>query len=90
MDKLKKSSKNLFFLVMLLFLTKLDASILVSEREIEIESEKAWEQMKTSLPISRDLSKRTQVTCIAKKIICLLYTSPSPRDAHESRMPSSA
>ena len=24
------------------------------------------------------------------KFICLLYTSPSPRDAHESRMPSSA
>ena len=23
-------------------------------------------------------------------IFCLLYTSPSPRDAHESRMPSSA
>ena len=26
----------------------------------------------------------------AKNISCLLYTSPSPRDAHESRMPSSA
>ena len=26
--------------------------------------------------------------CVPK--ICLLYTSPSPRDAHESRMPSSA
>ena len=26
-------------------------------------------------------------TCI---LSCLLYTSPSPRDAHESRMPSSA
>ena len=25
-----------------------------------------------------------------KDIFCLLYTSPSPRDAHESRMPSSA
>ena len=25
-----------------------------------------------------------------QNIICLLYTSPSPRDAHESRMPSSA
>ena len=25
-----------------------------------------------------------------KNLICLLYTSPSPRDAHESRMPSSA
>ena len=24
------------------------------------------------------------------KYTCLLYTSPSPRDAHESRMPSSA
>ena len=23
-------------------------------------------------------------------VACLLYTSPSPRDAHESRMPSSA
>ena len=25
-----------------------------------------------------------------KRFPCLLYTSPSPRDAHESRMPSSA
>ena len=34
-------------------------------------------------------------TCIGKLKsgtveLCLLYTSPSPRDAHESRMPSSA
>ena len=27
---------------------------------------------------------------LASLNICLLYTSPSPRDAHESRMPSSA
>ena len=27
---------------------------------------------------------------IAQYETCLLYTSPSPRDAHESRMPSSA
>ena len=26
----------------------------------------------------------------AELVACLLYTSPSPRDAHESRMPSSA
>ena len=25
-----------------------------------------------------------------KDVICLLYTSPSPRDVEESRMPSSA
>ena len=27
---------------------------------------------------------------MGKDHTCLLYTSPSPRDAHESRMPSSA
>ena len=27
---------------------------------------------------------------VAELMFCLLYTSPSPRDAHESRMPSSA
>ena len=27
---------------------------------------------------------------IKNSMTCLLYTSPSPRDAHESRMPSSA
>ena len=27
---------------------------------------------------------------LTKVTACLLYTSPSPRDAHESRMPSSA
>ena len=32
------------------------------------------------------------IGCIAWgfHLACLLYTSPSPRDAHESRMPSSA
>ena len=27
---------------------------------------------------------------VDKNVICLLYTSPSPRDVEESRMPSSA
>ena len=29
-------------------------------------------------------------TLRGKTIVCLLYTSPSPRDVEESRMPSSA
>ena len=29
-------------------------------------------------------------TASRETLSCLLYTSPSPRDAHESRMPSSA
>ena len=32
----------------------------------------------------------TQAIGLIPFIGCLLYTSPSPRDAHESRMPSSA
>ena len=32
----------------------------------------------------------SQVADIAHDINCLLYTSPSPRDVEESRMPSSA
>ena len=34
--------------------------------------------------------KLTIAVCRALHETCLLYTSPSPRDAHESRMPSSA
>ena len=35
-------------------------------------------------------SQAYQEAVTTKNRICLLYTSPSPRDAHESRMPSSA
>ena len=33
---------------------------------------------------------KTPPAAVLLKKNCLLYTSPSPRDAHESRMPSSA
>ena len=62
-------TKLSFCLIVIFSVFKTEAALLVSEREIVIESQKAWEQMKTSLPISRDLSKRTQVNCIAKRII---------------------
>ena len=44
-------------------------ALLVSEREIEIKSEKAWEQMLAQNPRSRDLTKRALVRCVAKNII---------------------
>ena len=31
-----------------------------------------------------------EVVDVTHRVICLLYTSPSPRDVEESRMPSSA
>ena len=39
--------------------------------------------------MTADADRRNAFTEFKNKI-CLLYTSPSPRDAHESRMPSSA
>ena len=35
-------------------------------------------------------AKKKSKTSPERDLPCLLYTSPSPRDAHESRMPSSA
>ena len=36
------------------------------------------------------IRRRRMCECGERFTTCLLYTSPSPRDAHESRMPSSA
>ena len=41
--------------------------------------------------ILRDGTSRILISCkVNDENICLLYTSPSPRDVEESRMPSSA
>ena len=40
------------------------------------------------IPISRIPIR--ELTTLGEDILCLLYTSPSPRDVEESRMPSSA
>ena len=43
-----------------------------------------------SLFDASDLSQELMGDSIFSNMICLLYTSPSPRDVEESRMPSSA
>ena len=48
---------------------------------------KDW-RLSQSEAITRD--RRPDLWQLYKKINCLLYTSPSPRDVEESRMPSSA
>ena len=48
-------------------------------------------EVKTIDQIRKELDqKNNQPKVVSQPIDCLLYTSPSPRDAHESRMPSSA
>ena len=64
-------------------------SHLVHEQELEHLIFKSWIYAlhASEIPQSGDY----QLLEIGEdNIICLLYTSPSPRDAHESRMPSSA
>ena len=48
---------------------------------------KACEEIKKCSIIGIDTETKPS---FKKGIVCLLYKSPSPRDAHESRMPSSA
>ena len=38
----------------------------------------------------RDIEHNEVIVCFNPVILCLLYTSPSPRDKRQSRMPSSA
>ena len=40
--------------------------------------------------IFNDIGNNDYIYQVIQESVCLLYTSPSPRDAHESRMPSSA
>ena len=39
---------------------------------------------------NEDLKEVADIGYTVHNIVCLLYTSPSPRDVEESRMPSSA
>ena len=44
----------------------------------------------TLLEPNERLGKKLNITGKGRCNVCLLYTSPSPRDVEESRMPSSA
>ena len=44
----------------------------------------------TLLTRGGNVAEEAIVECISGAIICLLYTSPSPRNRQKSRMPSSA
>ena len=47
-----------------------------------------WQRLTGSLPLATGIALTTTAVTLATG--CLLYTSPSPRDVEESRMPSSA
>ena len=49
-----------------------------------------WSQLQASTAISKMLGDEAVCSSSDKSYLCLLYTSPSPRDGLLSRMPSSA
>ena len=70
---------------------------ILNEREQEIiharklsEVPKTLEELSKAYKISRERVRQIEEKAFAKLQICLLYTSPSPRDKRQSRMPSSA
>ena len=62
-----------------------------SEKKIELKIKSKLEQKKKKKTPDDGFKKNKVVNEVLDKItICLLYTSPSPRDGLLSRMPSSA
>ena len=57
-----------------------------SKRGLDVRSD----DLARALDEADPLREYRQQFCFPPPHNCLLYTSPSPRDAHESRMPSSA
>ena len=62
-------TKYICMIALIAIVTVAESALLISELEIQIEAEQQWEQMTSQLPISRDLSKRTLIRCVAKNII---------------------
>ena len=52
--------------------------------------EEAMQAVKTLIAWAGDNPNREGLVETPKRVVCLLYTSPSPRDTAISRMPSSA
>ena len=66
-----------------------------SEKKSGFILDRGFHVLQTGYPLASELFDYDAMGCQAFEpgaliISCLLYTSPSPRDAHKSRMPSSA
>ena len=71
-----------FYLKISVAIVELKASLNIGDKILIKGATTNFEQTVESMQIEHKNIERAEA--------CLLYTSPSPRDAHESRMPSSA
>ena len=88
-DKISKISTGFLYLVAVFGTTGVKTSIKNYTLKA-IKNVKKQTKGKIPVGIGFGVSTPEDVKRYIKAGACLLYTSPSPRDAHESRMPSSA
>ena len=64
----------------------------LGEDDLDVIQARIAERIEVSRPAVSEMMKRLEVEGLieAGRDICLLYTSPNPRDRTRSRMPSSA
>ena len=85
--------KELFLLIFLIFLQSCSGGRIGNFLESsfnDLETMSKDEDYQKNLLNKKILSEEKKVIDDKKIKTCLLYTSPSPRDVEESRMPSSA
>ena len=72
------------------FVVRLDVQVIKSAKERAKKLYETLEQIDKELETHEFKEIPTKLKAMLKKDVCLLYTSPSPRDLSTSRMPSSA
>ena len=62
----------------------------IAEDAVKINAKVLWLQYGIKNDAAEKIANDAKIKYISNRCICLLYTSPSPRDGTKSRMPSSA
>ena len=83
---------ELLTIILLIIIGILAFLLLKKERVLGIKTDENKTEEQVKVIESKDYRKNIYdlLNYIPEGIICLLYTSPSPRDRQKSRMPSSA
>ena len=85
---MKNKGTKYGIILLLLILALTGANLLFGS--VNIPAEAVWHILTDNEVEKASWSFIVWESRLPQAITCLLYTSPSPRDAHESRMPSSA
>ena len=89
-DLTSNPEQTLHDLMQFLGLTYEAAMLLPDEKPTGVTSMKGWQYKETEAIKNQSVGRFKILNPVNQQQICLLYTSPSPRDATLSRMPSSA